>query len=71
MVEQHKQAVASIDIGGTNISGGLVDGDGRVLFRMQKSTQASMAAERVLENIISVAGQLMKVAQANSITVSQ
>jgi glucokinase len=71
MVEQQKRAVASIDIGGTNISGGLIDGDGRVLFRMQKSTQASMAAERVLENITSVADQLVKIAQANSIAVNR
>ena len=63
MTNRQEQAVAAIDVGGTNIIGGLIDRDGKILFKTQKGTQASMGGERVLGNIISVADRLVKVAR--------
>lgn len=71
MTNRQEQAVAAIDVGGTNIIGGLIDRDGKILFKTQKGTQASMGEERVLGNIISVADRLVKVAEADSIAVSR
>ncbi len=71
MVQQHEQVVIAIDIGGTNITAGLIDGEGRVLFRTQKSTEAFLGARHVLESTIGVARQLAGVAQVNSISVSR
>ena len=51
MTDRQEQAVAAIDVGGTNIVGGLIDRRWQNPdFKTRKGTQASMDGERVLEN---------------------
>ncbi|MGR8011973.1 ROK family protein [Streptomyces hypolithicus] len=54
----HTDLVAALDIGGTKIAGALVDGDGRILLRAQRPTQAREDGERVMRVVGAVLAQL-------------
>jgi len=47
-----KQPVAGIDLGGTNMQIGVVDGDGAVIGRSRKKTQALEGRAKVIERIV-------------------
>lgn len=48
-----------IDLGGTNIVGGLVDGQGKIVARRKRPTEAALGSDRVLGNIAEMVLQLM------------
>ncbi|MFI1827610.1 ROK family protein [Streptomyces sp. NPDC020412] len=52
------ELVAALDIGGTKIAGGLVDGAGRVLLRAQRPTPAREGAETVMKAVGAVVAEL-------------
>ncbi|MEU5976947.1 ROK family protein [Streptomyces sp. NPDC047315] len=54
----HTELVAALDIGGTKIAGGLVDGAGRVLLRAQRPTPAREDAETVMGAVDAVVAEL-------------
>ena len=49
MTNRQEQAVAAIDVGGTNIIGGLIDRDGKILFKTQKAPRHLWAGSASLE----------------------
>ena len=48
-------AVLAIDIGGTKLAAGIVQGDGRILARGEVPTLAAEGPERVLDRIVRLA----------------
>ncbi|WP_282699938.1 ROK family protein [Streptomyces sp. CC219B] len=54
----HTDLVAALDIGGTKIAGGLVDGHGRILVRAQRPTPAREGGECVMAAVQAVLGEL-------------
>ncbi|WP_371673163.1 ROK family protein [Streptomyces sp. NBC_00289] len=54
----HTDLVAALDIGGTKIAGGLVDGHGRILVRAQRATPAQQDGETVMRAVEEVLGEL-------------
>ncbi|MBD0840560.1 ROK family protein [Streptomyces sp. TRM68416] len=54
----HTDLVAALDIGGTKIAGGLVDGHGRILVRAQRPTPAREGGECVMDAVQAVLGEL-------------
>ncbi len=54
------QHVIGVDVGGTKILGLVLDGDGRILAKVKRPTQAARGPERVLERIASVIGDLLE-----------
>jgi glucokinase len=54
----HTDLVAALDIGGTKIAGGLVDGHGRILARAQRGTPAREDGETVMRAVEEVLGDL-------------
>ncbi|MGW8890122.1 ROK family protein [Streptomyces sp. NPDC055749] len=54
----HTDLVAALDIGGTKIAGGLVDGDGALLVRAQRPTPAREGAETVMGAVDDVLSEL-------------
>jgi glucokinase len=62
--------VAGVDVGGTNIVGGLVDGEGRCLVQTERSTQAYKGADAVYLNIINVVQDVLHWARRESIFIS-
>ena len=54
----HTDLVAALDIGGTKIAGGLVDGDGALLVRTQRPTPAREGAEAVMGAVADVLAEL-------------
>ncbi len=49
-----------IDLGGTNIAGGIVDTEGNLIKHYSMPTQVNLGYERVIENIIIVCRKLME-----------
>ncbi|MFE5858485.1 ROK family protein [Streptomyces sp. NPDC056500] len=56
----HTDLVVALDIGGTKIAGALVDGDGRLLVRVQRPTPAQEDAETVMRTVEAVLHQLAR-----------
>ncbi|MGW2645951.1 ROK family protein [Streptomyces sp. NPDC001393] len=54
----HTDLVAALDIGGTKIAGGLVDGHGRILARAQRATPAQQDGETVMRAVEEVLDDL-------------
>ncbi|MDT9701297.1 ROK family protein [Streptomyces sp. P17] len=54
----HTDLVAALDIGGTKIAGGLVDGHGRILARAQRPTPAQEDGDTVMAAVEAVLGEL-------------
>ncbi|MGW3204735.1 ROK family protein [Streptomyces sp. NPDC001135] len=54
----HTDLVAALDIGGTKIAGGLVDGHGRILARAQRATPAQQDGETVIRAVEQVLADL-------------
>lgn len=54
-----KKYYVGIDLGGTFIKGGIVDGEGNILAKDKVPTEKEKGAERVAENIASLAKTLM------------
>jgi glucokinase len=54
----HTDLVAALDIGGTKIAGGLVDGHGRIQVRAQRATPAREDGETVMRAVEEVIGEL-------------
>lgn len=55
----HKRAFAGIDIGATNIKYGLVDPDGKVIFREQRPTVAEKGPEALMHLVTNIAERLL------------
>ncbi|MCB2201825.1 ROK family protein [bacterium] len=55
----HQRAFAGIDIGATNIKYGLVDADGKVLFREQRPTVADKGADALMHLVTNIAERLL------------
>jgi glucokinase len=49
-----------IDLGGTNIKGGLIDDEGRIVYNIMFPTESNLGWERVLENIKKVIYQFVE-----------
>ncbi len=64
-----KEYILGIDLGGTNIEGGLVDRKGNVRFKTTKPTDSRKRAKTVLNNILSVAKTVIEKAKANKCKV--
>ncbi|MFF7140480.1 ROK family protein [Streptomyces nodosus] len=54
----HTDLVAALDIGGTKIAGGLVDGHGRILLRAQRPTPAQEDGDTVMGTVEDVMAEL-------------
>ncbi|MGP4088897.1 ROK family protein [Streptomyces sp. KR55] len=54
----HTDLVAALDIGGTKIAGGLVDGGGRIVVRAQRPTPAQQDGDTVMRAVEEVIGEL-------------
>ncbi|MEW2494795.1 ROK family protein [Streptomyces nodosus] len=54
----HTDLVAALDIGGTKIAGGLVDGHGRILLRAQRPTPAQEDGDTVMGAVEDVMAEL-------------
>ncbi|MFD0868861.1 ROK family protein [Paenibacillus residui] len=57
--------IIGIDVGGTNIQGGLIDPHGRIVSRAQVKTDAPLGADKVIERIAGIAGQLLEQSGVN------
>ncbi|MBD3401656.1 ROK family protein [candidate division GN15 bacterium] len=55
----HDSVYAGIDIGATNIKYGLVDGEGKVLFREQRPTVAEKGADALMHLVTNIAERLL------------
>ncbi|MET7453046.1 ROK family protein [Streptomyces sp. NPDC005574] len=64
----HTDLVAALDIGGTKIAGGLVDGHGRILVRAQRATPAQQDGETVMRAVEEVLGELSAAPQWGNAT---
>ena len=49
--EQAKHVIGAVDIGGTKIAVGIIDGDGKVLARLECPTDADLGYSHALGNI--------------------
>lgn len=64
-----KDYILGIDLGGTNIEGGLVDRKGSVRFKTTKPTEGRKGAKTVLNNILSAAKTVIEKAKTNKCRV--
>lgn len=60
MVAKEKRRYVGIDLGGTFIKGGIVDGTGNVLAQDKTPTESEFGADRVAMNIANLAKSLMQ-----------
>lgn len=65
------EAVLGIDIGGTNMAGGLISSEGEILHKVEIPTEASRGSEAVFSNIKSVAEELLRWADLKGVPVSR
>lgn len=63
-----KKAIG-IDLGGTKISGGIVDETGRILTLLRKDTEAEKGREVVLENLSKFIEELMEMSKVDAIGI--
>ncbi len=66
-----RTVVAGVDIGGTNMVGGLVDSSGACLYKSQRPTQARKGAETVFANIVSMVKDTLQWADGRSYHVAR
>src|ERR1039458_8621844 len=66
-VMRQNQAAISIDLGGTNLRMGVVDGRGNVIHWQEEKTPASK--QRIIESIIGKASEGVKLAQCDGMEV--
>ena len=57
-----------IDLGGTNIAGGLVDENGKILKKLSVPTEAERGENAIIDNISDLCG---KICDENNIKLSQ
>jgi predicted NBD/HSP70 family sugar kinase len=67
---QDREQYVCVDIGGTSIKYGLVDGNGEILCRRERDTEASKGGRGILEKVLAIVEEFVRQGRADGVCIS-